>query len=68
MICDLETRFKQIQTRLKAIIQETEEVKQHHTTHLHLLITFLMAQLYLLLLCCVVLKHGMERMDLCILS
>ncbi|XP_053174126.1 rho GTPase-activating protein 4a [Scomber japonicus] len=25
MICDLETRFKQIQTRLKAIIQETEE-------------------------------------------
>uniref|UniRef100_A0A669BXU0 Rho GTPase activating protein 4a n=1 Tax=Oreochromis niloticus TaxID=8128 RepID=A0A669BXU0_ORENI len=28
MICELETRFKQIQTRLQAVTQETEEVKK----------------------------------------
>lgn len=29
MRCELETRFKQIQTRLKAVTEDTEEV--HHT-------------------------------------
>uniref|UniRef100_A0AAQ6AQL7 Rho GTPase activating protein 4a n=1 Tax=Amphiprion ocellaris TaxID=80972 RepID=A0AAQ6AQL7_AMPOC len=38
MRCELETRFKQIQTRLKAVTQETEEVKyilQSLQLHLH---------------------------------
>uniref|UniRef100_A0AAX7SHQ1 Rho GTPase activating protein 4a n=1 Tax=Astatotilapia calliptera TaxID=8154 RepID=A0AAX7SHQ1_ASTCA len=37
MICELETRFKQIQTRLQAVTQETEEVKKIAPTRASLL-------------------------------
>uniref|UniRef100_A0A3P8RMM9 Rho GTPase activating protein 4a n=1 Tax=Amphiprion percula TaxID=161767 RepID=A0A3P8RMM9_AMPPE len=42
MRCELETRFKQIQTRLKAVTQETEEVKyilQSLQLHLHVFLS-----------------------------
>lgn len=36
MRCELETRFKQIQTRLKAVCEETDEVSVHHMAPEHI--------------------------------
>ena len=40
MRCELETRFKQIQTRLKAVTQETEEVEYIRPTLSPYMITY----------------------------
>ena len=39
MSCEMETRFKQIQTRLKVVTKETEEVECTITTNFHLFLT-----------------------------